>query len=303
MAAGIKKSIGRGLSRAADAAPRRRPRFDVAGWKYFPIPQGDDRAEMDRLRRSPRKTFWCPVCGRRSLLRVGGVASLREIIACYHCHGINRHRQLAAVILGTNERYPDLTALGQSGSRLRVYGTEAHGPLHEALKPLPNYTFSEYKEGDYRSGQVVDGIVHQDLHRTSYKSNRFDLIFSSDVFEHMPDPYRGHREIFRILAPGGRHVMSVPFDATSPLDDVRAELTKTGKVKLLGPAEYHHDSLRPEGILMFRRFGLEMLVHAAEIGFDVNFYNLHDPRLGIFGKHAFIFELVKPRPARRKRRA
>ncbi len=287
-----KQKIGRTLNAAAAKVPLAAPQFDVATQRYFPIPQPDDDVLKRRLRR--RQTFFCVVCGKRSLLRVGGNESLRETIACLHCRSIGRHRQLAAVILGSSQHYPSLAAYGASGRADRVYNTEADGALHDQLKNLPRYTCSEYKEGDYRSGQTIGDVVHQDLQATSYQDDSFDLVISSDVFEHIPFPYQAHREVWRILAPGGRHVMSVPFQFDAATDQVLAELDDAGKVTHLRPPVYHHDSLRPEGILTFRIFGLAMLAELETIGFDVRMYNLQQPNIGIVGKHAFIFELCKP---------
>ena len=40
---------------------------------------------------------------------------------------------------------------------------------------------------------------------------RFDTVVFSDVLEHMPDPMAIWREMCRVLAPGGRIVLNVPF--------------------------------------------------------------------------------------------
>ena len=56
----------------------------------------------------------------------------------------------------------------------------------------------------------------------SYDDASIDLILSSDVFEHVPDPYRAHAEVHRVLRPGGHHVFTVPFHQHAHLDDVRA---------------------------------------------------------------------------------
>ncbi len=40
---------------------------------------------------------------------------------------------------------------------------------------------SEYINGDIPAGQVVEGIRHEDLQRTTFQDETFDLILSSDV--------------------------------------------------------------------------------------------------------------------------
>src|SRR5438874_8625583 len=110
-----------------------------------------------------------------------------------------------------------------------------------------------------------------------------DVVLSSDVFEHIPDPYRAHAEIFRILESGGRHVFTVPFHPGEFLDDRRALVDAEGKNVLLKEPIYHLDPLRPEGVLVYNIFSLEMLVRLAQIGFRTNLYHLTVPQLGILG--------------------
>jgi ubiquinone/menaquinone biosynthesis C-methylase UbiE len=35
------------------------------------------------------------------------------------------------------------------------------------------------------------------------------------VLDHIPSPYQAHRELYRILKPGGSHVFTVPFSPVS----------------------------------------------------------------------------------------
>jgi predicted SAM-dependent methyltransferase len=54
-------------------------------------------------------------------------------------------------------------------------------------------------------------------------------VLSSDVLEHMPELYRAHSEIYRVLKPGGRHIFTVPYGEAMIRDQVRASLVD-GKV-------------------------------------------------------------------------
>ena len=46
---------------------------------------------------------------------------------------------------------------------------------------------------------------------TKLKSNSFDVIFCSQVLEHVPDSFESFKEIKRILKPNGIAIISVPF--------------------------------------------------------------------------------------------
>lgn len=253
----------------------------------------------------------CLVCGSYARMHTIGV-NLRETCLCARCNASNRQRQMAYMILHT------LTSMDKKGvvslhdlvdlPDLRVYNTEATGSIHEQLKTLPRYRCSQYY-GEYASGTLVDGIMHQDLMALSFDSDSFDLVLSSDVFEHIADPYQAHREIHRVLRVGGRHVFTVPFFVTEIaddeatrskelmyfFDDVRAEMDSAGMVKYHKSPIFHGDpvSLRPEGALVFTIFGLEMIVKLAEIGFRTNMFLLYKPRFGILGHDAIFFEAIK----------
>lgn len=238
----------------------------------------------------------CTVCGSLTLLYVHS-DNLRETCSCVKCRSTNRQRQIAyvsceAVAAATGVRLASLRDFPKLGDFV-VYNTEAQGAVHSQLTRMKHYLFSEYFGPDKKSGELVNGIMHQDLMGLSFPSQSIDLVLSSDVFEHMPDPYKAHREIFRVLKPGGRHIFTVPFYQTEFLDEDRATLNKQGEPVFLKDAWYHADPVRPEGALVYRIFSLEMLVRLRQIGFRTNFYHLFKPSRGILGSNAVVFEAIK----------
>jgi SAM-dependent methyltransferase len=175
-----------------------------------------------------------------------------------------------------------------------VYNTEANGPLHETLQRHPLYQCSEYWGDKEQFGTSVGGVRNEDLQALSFADASFDVVLSSDVLEHMPQPYQAHREICRVLKPGGRHVFTVPYGEGMLCDNVRASLVD-GKIVYHAEALYHGDPVRPgEGILVWTIFGLEMLVRLKEIGFDTELWRLHEPSYGIIGPGADVFVAKKP---------
>jgi SAM-dependent methyltransferase len=180
-------------------------------------------------------------------------------------------------------------------STLRIHNTESAGPIHRQLEGAARYTASEYFSPDHRSGDLVDGVMHQDLMAMSFEDESLDVLITSDVFEHVADPYAAHREIFRVLRPGGFHVFTIPFLETTYLDDRRAAIVDGELVHFAEPV-YHADPINPvPGALVFTYFSLEMLVRLKEIGFDTNMYWLHRPSAGILGQEGTVFAAIRPR--------
>lgn len=175
-----------------------------------------------------------------------------------------------------------------------IYNTEANGALHTSIKSHPLYECSEYWGDKSKYGAIVDGVCNEDLQGLSFGDASFDIVLSSDVLEHMPHPYQAHREIFRVLKPGGRHIFTVPYGEGMLRDDVRATLVD-GEIVYHAEALYHGDPVRPdEGILVWNIFGLEMLVRLAEVGFRTELWRLHEPEYGIVGPGAVVFVARKP---------
>jgi SAM-dependent methyltransferase len=262
----------------------------------YPIPAAPGAVDRAIVRTGTIAPMRCPVCGRLSVA-TGFSDNLRETGRCRRCGATNRNRQVAFVaaravaeLRGRPVRtLADVRALPD----LVVYNTEAQGSLHDQLHPMRGYLCSEYLGPDHEPGEVVGHTTHQDLMALSYADESIDLVLSSDVFEHVPDPYRAHAEVRRVLRPRGHHVFTVPFHQHAHLDDVRARLGDSGEVELLADAIYHDDPVRPEGVLVFTIFGLEMLVRLAELGFDTKMYCLWSPWHGIVGPNALVFDAVR----------
>jgi len=136
--------------------------------------------------------------------------------------------------------------------------------------------------------------MNQDLQNLSIKNESVDLVLSSDVLEHMPEPYVAHSEIHRILSHDGMHIFTVPFANAGFYDQQRAVLGADGEIKYLEEAIYHEDPVRPqEGDLVWSIFALEMLVKLKEIGFNTEMWILHEPIHGIIGPRSLIFAAKK----------
>jgi len=59
----------------------------------------------------------------------------------------------------------------------------------------------------------------QDVENMTLKSNRFDVVTSRQMLEHVPNPQKALKEMYRILKPGGTIVLSTPswFGLIAPL--------------------------------------------------------------------------------------
>ena len=154
----------------------------------------------------------CTVCGHTGALHRQG-RSIRETYRCGNCDASLRYREQARLILEhfSRENSRCLAELANEAKfqKLRIYEPGLIGPFRKIFSKLPGYRNSFFRD-DVEPGEFQDSIQCQDLTRLTYKDNTFDLVLSSDIFEHVKKPFAGFKEIDRVLKPGGFHIFSIP---------------------------------------------------------------------------------------------
>jgi SAM-dependent methyltransferase len=59
-------------------------------------------------------------------------------------------------------------------------------------------------------------IKQQDATRLSYSNDSFDVVIGNHIMEHIPEDTKAIAEIYRILKPGGRAILQVPYSTAIP---------------------------------------------------------------------------------------
>jgi SAM-dependent methyltransferase len=255
-----------------------------------------DTAPVPRMDRLLLRLGHCPgfcnLCGRLTVFRVKE-ANFREHTPCPRCHGVNRYRQMVAVLLrlALGDRAGRFSAIPDLPRDLVIWNTETTRALHERLGAHlgANYTASEFIDPALSSGTEVEGVLHVDMQKTHFADESLDFILSSDVVEHIPFYLDAMRETWRILRFGGAHVFTAPFYHHRFTVERRSEMREDGSIEHRFKPWYHGDPLRADGVLCFNVFAPELLVELERIGFEAQLLRLHDPLLGILGNNGFVF--------------
>lgn len=188
----------------------------------------------------------------------GKVLLFREQLICERCRLNNRQRG----VLFTAKR------LGLNLSDLQVHVYEQITPFYQTLRKInPRLSGSEYLGPDVPKGAIVNGIRHEDAMALTYPSDSFDLLFSIDVFEHVPDLQTSLAEARRVLKPGGVLIFSIPFDLSNDQSRMRAVL-RNGAVEHLQDPVYHGNPLSEKGSLVFTDCGWDVIDRCREAGFN-----------------------------------
>ena len=240
--------------------------------------------------------IFCNVCGGIRKIRIK-TNNLREDCICRKCSSITRKRHLASVFIRQVNVKFDIAVKSLRSIPARIdlslYNLESNGALHNYLKHTGGYVCSEYF-GTYEAfGDRHNGILNVDLMNTPFKDGGFNYIISTEVFEHIPDPYKAFRETYRILKTGGSHIFTVPYYPDKEKDEIRALLNADNTIVYLMQPEYHGDPVRGEtGILVYTIFANEMIEKLEKIGFLVTFEHRINMN-GIPGANNYVFTATK----------
>ncbi len=128
-----------------------------------------------------------------------------------------------------------------------------HGKLLDAgagklsYRHLVRPLCTEYKSMDFqKTHPELD--YQSDIQDMPLENESFDTVLSAEVLEHVPDPEKALREIYRVLKPGGKLVMSIPhlmYLHNEPYDFYR--YTQYGLRTLLERVGFTVEYLKPSG--------------------------------------------------------
>jgi SAM-dependent methyltransferase len=150
----------------------------------------------------------------------------READRCPVCHGCDRTRMILLYLeqhAGLGERTRDILHVAPD---LGLY-------LWLKRQPGVVLTGADIDASRYRH---IERFRRTDLTAAPFADASFDLVICSHVLEHVPDDAAAFREIARILRPGGRALLLVPFaldgrgtDEDPGLDDPEARNRRFGQ--------------------------------------------------------------------------
>ena len=223
----------------------------------------------------------CAACRRATTFRLGlelwhpAVGFLyREALSCQHC---TLNARMRAALQYVDDHIP----LANSA---KIYMTERVTPLFDIVaERYPNTEGSEYLPGE-PLGTIVEGIRCEDLTQLTYGDENFDVTFTFDVLEHVPDYRAAAKELFRTLKCGGWLLLTVPFCLARQENLTLARLLPGDSIEHLHPAQYHGNPLGPPS-LCFSDFAWDLLEVLREAGFvDVQAVLYANMELGYLGE-------------------
>ncbi|MGI4802863.1 MAG: class I SAM-dependent methyltransferase [Janthinobacterium lividum] len=162
-----------------------------------------------------------------------------------------------------------LRTAGLSDDDARVYGHEAITDFAKTLRRRFNrYVGTEYAPTE-EARRALFPALHNDVCDSRFEDCLFDVTFSCDVLEHVPDLDAALRETARTLVPGGTFIATLPFDHDVATGWRFAEMRDGELVHLLGTPIYHGNPMDPAGgSLVFEIPGWDLVGRATAAGFS-----------------------------------
>lgn len=116
-----------------------------------------------------------------------------------------------------NERRKKLTLEMVEGGRLLEIGAAEGWMTEELVRVVPEVVSSDIAL-NYLKRARAKGIdakfLRLDAHYLPFEDGSFDSVLITEVLEHVYSPYRVLEEIYRVLKPGGKLILSIPNNLT-----------------------------------------------------------------------------------------
>ena len=196
---------------------------------------------------------------------------------CMACKSTQIHRAVGLTISNLN-----------INKKAHVYELSSRGALHKYLKRnYINLYYSEFFD-DIPSGEYYNGILCQNVQNLTFNNNMFDLVTSTEVFEHVPNDILGFSEVFRVLKNGGIFLFTVPYNPNDKTIE-RVKIDKNGNYIHLLPPEYHGDRIRgARNVLAFRNYGYDIKERLEKIGFSFEIKKINSKKNSINSQHVIL---------------
>lgn len=158
--------------------------------------------------------YECPLCEHRFRTMLPGgfdlpVITEKQIVGggrrnndvCPRCQSTDRDRLIYLYLKHESDFFETKQFLMHIAPEPSLYQVFTRVLNHDY------YPATKYEEGLYYD----KGVQKEDLLDLQIDDDSFDWIICNHVLEHIPDDEKAMSEIFRVLKPGGRAILQVPY--------------------------------------------------------------------------------------------
>ena len=229
----------------------------------------------------------CPICGKETTFRAEN-DWFRDHLLCNSCEGGSIPRERATMHVLERE-YPlwRQARIHESSPLFRGISLLL---LRECPGYLPTYCFPG----------VTLGATHnkfrcEDIENQTFADESFDIVISQDVMEHIFEPERAYREIWRTLRPGGLYIHTTPMNKDMVTSKRCAERLSDGSIRHLTEPSYHGNPIDEAGSLVTFLWGYDLPDLITKWApFDVEVRRFNYASKGIVAEYSEVLVCKKP---------
>ncbi|MBI3831903.1 MAG: methyltransferase domain-containing protein [Planctomycetes bacterium] len=192
---------------------------------------------------------YCPVCGMPSRKFSAYGLAQRPDAQCMYCGAVERHRLVWLYWKMKTD----------------LFDGRPKKMLHVAPEPAFEGLLRRRLGAGYLTADLFDAraMVKMDVGKIQYPNETFDVVYCSNVLEHVPDDRQALREFLRVLKPDGWAIVQVPVVAERTFEDP-AITAPAERLKAYGQADH------------VRIYGPDFIERLKEAGFKVRVTALSD---------------------------
>ena len=142
-----------------------------------------------------------PAADNANALKVNAVvAGYDDNILCPACLSTARERLIIALL---NNQFKI------TGKKILHFSPEKN--IYRVIKINNEVITADIEPLFYRN--IDSNITNEDATCLSYANNSFDVVIGNHIMEHIPNDIKAMAEIYRVLKPGARAILQVPYSA------------------------------------------------------------------------------------------
>ena len=194
----------------------------------------------------------------RRLARLGAIGIGRRPDACCPACGASDRARLLLLYLR------DAAGLFRDPHDKKLLHIAPNPALARALREAPSLgiTWGSIDPEDFSEFNAV----RADIMHLPFGDNAFDWVLCNHVLQQVPDDRQALREIRRVLNPGGRAILQVPWaPALAVTDESLDELDRRERRRRFGSTQH------------FRLYGTDITERFANEGLTLSFHTPSDP--------------------------
>ena len=252
--------------------------------------------EFKKYNYNNMKTFICLLCDKiNNYDKDFNQWSHRDTLFCSNCGSSVRERALYTSLI--------INTTNLKEKKIHEFSPLISSHFFKVLSSNYNYSYSKYLPNVDNGSLIKDNCLCMDIENIPLEDNSIDIAITMDIFEHLYNPDKAIKELYRILKDGGMYIFTVPIDmGFNSTKKLELNSDKTKYLQDYKPAIYKgikdrnveihgNPDIPSEGSLVTHYWGYDIVDYIKKYtNFEVEIFNNNNiEKFGLTGIHNEVF--------------